>query len=320
MPRRDTMTRRALLAGAAAAAALPAIPATAKAQGETRPEDAVRWSAGTARPTAPAPVNATDCHFHTYDSRYPTAPGASLIPPDALPEDYKALRRRLGVTRGVLVTPSTYGADNSLQLASMRALGSETVRMVAVVAEDVSDAELKRLDGLGVRGVRFNLPFPGPLSVSSLQKLSPRLAALGWHCEINMRPQQLAETQDLLMTLPSRIVIDHLGALPTEGLSSPSYAIIRRLLDKGDAWVKLSGAYLTSRSPYAQSAAITAAYVRAAPERLVWGSDWPHPTRKPDDKPDDAELFDLMAQATPDDATRRRILVDNPADLYGFPK
>lgn len=317
MSRQDAMTRRALLASAAAVAALPAV---AKAQSVEQSGEAVRWSTGTARPAAKAPVNATDCHFHTYDSRYPTAPGATLTPPDALPEDYRALQRRLGTTRGVLVTPSTYGTDNSLQLASMQALGPDNFRMVAVVAEDVADAELKRLDALGVRGVRFNLPFPGPLSISSLQKLSPRLAALGWHCEINMRPQQLAETQDLLMALPSRIVIDHLGALPAEGLESTSYAIIRRLLDKGNSWVKLSGAYLTSRPPYTQSAAITAAYVRAAPERMVWGSDWPHPTRKPDDKPDDAELFDLMAQAMPDGATLHRVLVDNPADLYGFPK
>lgn len=320
MTRPDTMTRRAVLAGAAAAAAIPAIPAIAKTAGAAQPKEAVRWSAGTAPPAAKAPPNATDCHFHTYDARYPTTPGATLTPPDALPEDYKALQRRLGTTRGVLVTPSTYGTDNSLQLASMQALGPDNFRMVAVVPEDVPDAELKRLDALGARGVRFNLPFPGPLSVASLRKLSPRLAALGWHCEINMRPQQLADAQDMLLELPSRIVIDHLGALPADGLASASYTIVRRLLDKGNTWVKLSGAYLTSRPPYTQSAEITAAYVRAAPERVVWGSDWPHPTRKADDKPDDAELFDLMANALPDEATLHRVLVGNPTDLYGFPK
>lgn len=311
MNRSGIITRRGLLLSAAAAAALPRV---APAQ----PTETVRWSAGTAMPAAKAPPNATDCHFHTYDSNYPTAPGATLTPPDASPDDYKALQRRIGTTRGVLVTPSTYGTDNSLQLASMKALGSDNFRMVAVVAEDVSDAELKRLDSLGVRGVRFNLPFPGPLSVASLEKLSPRLAALGWHCEINMRPQQLEAAQDMLLGLPSRIVIDHLGALPPEGLKSASYAIIRKLLDKGNTWVKLSGAYLTSKSPYVESAGITAAYVRAAPERVVWGSDWPHPTRKAEDKPDDAELFDLMANAMPDRATLQRVLVDAPAELYGF--
>ncbi|MGJ5178231.1 amidohydrolase family protein [Bradyrhizobium oligotrophicum] len=312
MSRSTAISRRGLLIGAAAAATLPRL-ATAQSA------DAVRWSAGTAPPAAKAPPKATDCHFHTYDSNYPAAPGATLTPPDASPNDYMALRRRLGTTRGVLVTPSTYGTDNSLQLASMKALGPDNFRMVAVVAEDVSDAELKRLDSLGARGVRFNLPFPGPLSVASLEKLSARLAALGWHCEINMRPQQLEAAQDMLSRLPSRIVIDHLGALPAEGLKSASYAIIRRLLDKGNTWVKLSGAYLTSKSPYAESAAITAAYVRAAPERAVWGSDWPHPTRKADDKPDDAELFDLMANAMPDQAALQRVLVSSPAELYGFP-
>ncbi|MGY3452750.1 amidohydrolase family protein [Bradyrhizobium sp. USDA 4353] len=306
------VTRRGLLLGAAALAALPRSASSQSA-------DAVRWSAGTAPPVSKAPPRATDCHFHTYDASYPTAPGAALTPPDASPDDYKALQCRIGTTRGVLVTPSTYGTDNSLQLASMKALGPENFRMVAVVAEDVSDAELKRLDALGARGVRFNLPFPGPLSVASLEKLSPRLAALGWHCEINMRPQQLEAAQDMLLRLPSRLVVDHLGALPAEGLNSPSYKIIRRLLDKGNTWVKLSGAYLSSRSPYSESAAITAAYVRAAPERMVWGSDWPHPTRKADDKPDDAELFDLMAKEMPDQAALKRVLVDSPAELYGFP-
>ncbi|CAL77626.1 conserved hypothetical protein; putative exported protein; putative hydrolase [Bradyrhizobium sp. ORS 278] len=312
MGKSSHVTRRGLLLGAAALAALPR-------SGRSQSTDTVRWSAGTAPPARRAPPRATDCHFHTYDAGYSTAPGAALTPPDASPEDYKALQRRIGTTRGVLVTPSTYGTDNSLQLASMKALGPENVLMVAVVAEDVPDAELKRLDALGARGVRFNLPFPGPLSVASLEKLSPRLAALGWHCEINMRPQQLEAAQDLLLRLPSRIVIDHLGALPADGLNSNSYTIIRRLLDKDNTWVKLSGAYLSSRSPYAESAAITAAYVRAAPERMVWGSDWPHPTRKPDDKPDDAELFDLMANAMPDQATLQRVLVDSPAELYGFP-
>ncbi|CCD88558.1 conserved exported protein of unknown function [Bradyrhizobium sp. ORS 285] len=306
------LSRRGLLFGAATLATLPRSTWSQSA-------DAVRWSAGTAPPASKVPPRATDCHFHTYDASYPTTPGAALTPPDASPDDYKALQRRIGTTRGVLVTPSTYGTDNSLQLASMKALGADNFRMVAVVAEDVSDAELKRLDALGARGVRFNLPFPGPLSVGSLEKLSPRLAALGWHCEINMRPQQLEAAQDMLLRLPSRIVIDHLGALPAEGVKSPSYAIIRRLLDKGNTWVKLSGAYLSSRSPFAESAAITAAYVRAAPERMVWGSDWPHPTRKAEDKPDDAELFDLMANAMPDQATLQRVLVDSPAELYGFP-
>ncbi|GLH75542.1 2-pyrone-4,6-dicarboxylate hydrolase [Bradyrhizobium sp. SSBR45G] len=311
MERSAHLSRRSLLLGTAALAALPRL-------GKSQTAAPVRWSAGTAPPARKAPPRATDCHFHTYDAGYPTAPGAALTPPDASPDDYKALQRRLGTTRGVLVTPSTYGTDNSLQLASMTALGADNFRMVAVFAEDVSDSELKRLDSLGARGVRFNLPFPGPLTMASLETLSPRLAALGWHCEINMRPQQLEAAQDLLKRLPSRIVIDHLGALPADGLNSTSYAIIRRLLDKGNTWVKLSGAYLNSRPPYAESAGITAAYVRAAPERMLWGSDWPHPTRKADDKPDDAELFDLMANAMPDQATLQRVLVDSPAELYGF--
>ena len=129
---------------------------------------------------------------------YPVAKGATLLPDDALPDDYRALQRRIGTTRGVIIQPSTYGTDNRLQIASRQALGAENFRVVAVVAEDVSDTELRRLDEQGVRGVRFNLGFPGVLSVSSLRSLAPRLADLGWHCQINMRPKQIEDNADLL--------------------------------------------------------------------------------------------------------------------------
>ncbi|ABD88272.1 amidohydrolase 2 [Rhodopseudomonas palustris BisB18] len=291
--------------------------------GRSSAAEVVRASAGTDGPVAKAPHGATDCHFHTYDRRYPAAGGASLLPADALPDDYRGLQRRLGTSRGVIVQPSTYGTDNSLQLASMEALGRDRFRMVAVVAEDVPNAELKRLDGLGVRGVRFNLSLPGPLTVSSLKVLAPRLAALGWHCQINMTPKQMEDEQALLSELPGQLVFDHFGQIPQPaGTGSQSYAIIRRLLDRGNTWVKLSGAYLRSidgAPGYADSGRIAAAFVAAAPQRIVWGSDWPHPTKSNDAKPDDAVLFDRLADWAGSPEMFSRILVDNPAVLYGFP-
>lgn len=307
------LTRRTALGGLVGAALSPARDA---------PAQPVRWSGGTGTPRTAAPPGATDCHFHTYDRRYPAMAGATLLPEDALVEDYRALQRRLGTSRGVLVQPSTYGTDNSLQLASQQALGPDRFRVVAVVPEDVPDAELQRLDALGVRGVRFNLTLPGVLTPASLWPLAPRLAALGWHCQINMNARQIEDGQEMLAALPGRLVFDHLGQVPQPGgLGSPSYAVVRRLLDRGNAWVKLSGAYITSKDGppgYADAGAVASSYARAAPERVVWGSDWPHPTKAADQKPDDALLFDLLADWTGGGGLKR-VLVDNPAELYGFP-
>ncbi|WP_426412078.1 amidohydrolase family protein [Bradyrhizobium ganzhouense] len=283
----------------------------------------VRWSSGSEKPRFVVPPGATDCHFHTYDKTYPVMKGATLLPDDALPEDYRALQRRIGTTRGVIIQPSTYGTDNRLQIASRHALGAENFRVIAVVPEDVSDADLRQLDEQGVRGVRFNLGFPGALTLDSLKSLAPRLADLGWHCQINMRPKQIEDNADLLASLPGRLVFDHLAQIPQPaGLESAPYKIVRGLLDRGKTWVKLSGPYVSSKQgapDYADAGAVATECVKAAPERLVWGSDWPHPSEK-DYKPDDARLFDLFAQCAGDAATFKRILVDNPVELYSFAK
>ena len=309
-----SLTRRAALTALAGAA----LPRTSFAQG-----DSVKWSEGSEKPRTAAPPGATDCRFHSYDRRYPAIPGSTLLPEDAYPEDYRALHRRLGTSRGVIITPSTYGTDNSLQLASRQALGPENFQVVAVVAEDVSDTELKHLNEQGVRGVRFNLTFPGVLKVASLKPLAPRLAALGWNCQINMSPKQIEDNAELLAGLPGQLVFDHYAHIPQpEGVESPAYKVVRRLLDRGNTWIKLSGPYVTSKEGppnYADVGKVASALVKAAPERLVWGSDWPHPTEKANDKPDDARLFDLLAEWVGNEATFKRILVDNPERLYGFP-
>ena len=309
----SSLTRRAVV-GALTAALLPPF---SKGQAQE-----IKWSSGTAKPRTIAPPGAIDCHFHTYDKRFPAVAGATLLPEDASPDDYRALQRRIGTTRGVIIQPSTYGTDNRLQIASRQALGPENFRVVAVVAEDAPDAELRQLNEQGVRGVRFNLGFPGVLTVASLKVLAPRLADLGWTCQINMRPKQIEENGDLLTSLPGKLVFDHLAQVPQPGgLESAPYRIIRGLLDRGKTWVKLSGAYVSSKSgppDYADAGAVAAAYVKAAPERMVWGSDWPHPSER-EQKPDDGRLFDLLADWAGSEGALKRILVTNPADLYGFP-
>jgi len=286
-----------------------------------QPPQAVPWSAGTEPPTLQAPPNACDCHMHIYDSRFPAAPAAKLHPGDATVDDYRRLQKRLGTTRNVVVTPSTYGADNSCTLDAMAKLGA-SARGVAVVDTSVADSELKRLNELGIRGIRFNLVQSGATTVDMIEPLSKRVNDLGWHVQIHMLGDQIVEIADLLKRLPSPIVFDHRARIPEPaGVDHPAFALVLNLLDKGQTWVKLSGAYMDTRTgppAYADVSKVARAYVKAAPERMVWATDWPHPTEKADSKPDDAVLFDLLPDLAPDEATRNRILVDNPAALYGF--
>lgn len=282
----------------------------------------VKWSSGTASPKLKAPALAADCHHHIYDAHFPADPKAVLHPPDALVDDYRALQRRIGTSRSVIIQPSTYGVDNRCALAALSALGP-SARAVAVVNDTVADAELRRLDGLGVRGIRFNLAQAGATTPEMIEPLAKRVAPLGWHLQINAPADRILEILPILERAPTPIVFDHLAHIPEpDGVSHPLFARIRGLLDKGRTWVKLSGAYIDSKiggPSYSDSSAVARAYVKAAPERLVWGSDWPHPTEQ-NEKPDDAVLFDLLSDWAPDARVRQRILVDNAEALYGFPK
>jgi predicted TIM-barrel fold metal-dependent hydrolase len=282
----------------------------------------VKWSAGTEPAKLGAPANAADCHHHIYDARYPADPKAALRPQDALVEDYRALQRRIGTTRHVIVQPSTYGTDNRCMLDALAAFGPEA-RAVAVVNDSVPDAELKRMDTLGVRGIRFNLAQAGATTAEMIEPLSKRVNELGWHIQINATAPIIMSIMDIFNRVPSPIVFDHLAHVPEPtGINDPLFARVRGLIDKGKTWIKLSGAYQDTKvgpPTYADSSAVARAYVKAAPERMVWGSDWPHPSEQ-QVKPDDALLFDLLADWAPDETARHRILVQNPEALYGFPK
>jgi predicted TIM-barrel fold metal-dependent hydrolase len=281
----------------------------------------VRWSSGINLPKLKMPADACDCHHHIYDSKFPIAPSATLKPGDAKAADYQALQKRIGTTRSVVVQPSTYGTDNSCTLDGMAQLGPAS-RGVAVVDTSVTDAELKRLHGLGIRGIRFNLVQAGATTVDMLEPLSNRVADLGWHVQIHQTGDGIVKMDDVLQKVASPIVFDHMGRIPKDvGVDHPAYTVISRLIDKGRAWVKISGAYMDTKvgpPTYADSTKLAQAFVKRAPQRMVWGSDWPHPTEKADDKPNDATLVDLLTEWAPDEATPRRILVENPAELYGF--
>lgn len=279
---------------------------------------AVPNSSGTAPPRLKAPANAADCHIHIYDPRY--TPRVER-PANAAVSDYRLLQERIGVSRVVIVTPRNYVTDNSVMLDAIGELGIANARGIAVLRPEVTDAELKRHDERGIRGLRFTVgePRTAVVTIDMIEPLARRIAGLGWHVQLNMESDQIAEHAQMLARLPAPVVFDHMGKLGLSGLDHPAYAVIRRLLDEERAWVKISGAYLNTRvgpPGYEDASAVAKAFVAAAPERLVWGSDWPHPT--PTAFPDDAVLFDLLAGWAPDEATRNRMLVTNPEALYGF--
>jgi len=309
------LDRRELLKTVTAAAAVGLIGGRVRDAGA----QAVKWSSGTEAPKLRAPANATDCHHHIYEAKYPVDPKATLRPADALVEDYRALQKRLGTTRNVIVQPSTYGIDNRCTLDALVAMGPNA-RAVVVVNDTVTDAELQRMHGLGARGIRFNLAQAGATTPEMIRPLSERVNALGWHIQINAPAAKIMEIMPILEQVPTAIVFDHLAHIPEpDGVNSPLYAKVLALIEKGRTWVKLSGAYADTRvgpPTYADSSAVARAYAKAAPERCVWGSDWPHPTEK--DKPDDAVLFDLLLDWVPEEKARNRVLVENPAALYAF--
>jgi predicted TIM-barrel fold metal-dependent hydrolase len=282
----------------------------------------VKWSEGTEPPKLKAPANACDCHHHIYDAKYPVDPKAVLRPGDAFVEDYRAFQKRIGTSRNVVVQPSTYGIDNRVTLDAVGALGPQA-RAVVVVNDSVTDAELKRMHEQGARGIRFNLAQTGATTSEMIEPLSKRVNELGWHIQINAPAAKIMEIMPILEKVPSPIVFDHLAHIPEpDGINHPLFGQVHKLIDKGRTWVKLSGAYADTKvgpPTYADSTAVAQAYAKAAPERCVWGSDWPHPGER-EKKPDDAVLFDLLLAWAPEETVRHRILVENPAILYDFPK
>jgi predicted TIM-barrel fold metal-dependent hydrolase len=274
-------------------------------------------SSSDGRPQLAAPGDATDCHIHIYDERFP--------PPLAKPmhgtvADYRRMQSRLGLARVVIVQPRNYATDNAVTLDAIAQLGIDKARGIAVLRPNVSDAELKRLNDGGIRGIRFTTGDPKTAVVTPdmIEPLAARIAAYGWHVQLNMPIEHIVGYAGVLDRIPTQIVFDHMGKVPS--LAHPAYRTIRSLIDKRKAWVKISGAYINSEAgppDYPESVPLARAYVAAAPERCVWGSDWPHPGPKV--KPDDAALFDLFGVWVPDAATRKRMLVDNPEGLYGFP-
>lgn len=267
-------------------------------------------------PKLKAAAGATDCHIHIYDPRFQPA---VKRPTDATVTDYRLLQKRLGFSRVVIVQPRNYATDNSVTVDAIRQFGIANARGVGVIHPTVTDDELKRLNEGGIRGIRFTTgdSHTAVTTADMIEPLAKRIAPYGWHVQLNMPVVQIVDHADVLRRLPAQMVFDHMGKVP--GIQHPAFDVIRGLVDQRKAWVKISGAYfITEIGPptYADATAVAMAYLRSVPERLVWGTNWPHPW--PKDPPDDAEVLDLLLTWAPDEATRNRVLVGNPAVLYGF--
>jgi len=276
-------------------------------------------TAGT--PKLKAPPGTCDTHMHFYDRRYPRAATAQILHGDALVPEYMVMRKRLGIERTVVVQPTAYGTDNRCTLEGMAAIGP-SARGVAVVDETVTDEELDRLTGLGIRGIRFFMLPGGALSWAVLETMASRVGGFGWHVQLQLDGRELPEREPLLKRLTGTLVIDHVGKfLEPVPVDHPAFAALRRLVDNGRTWIKLSAPYEVSKAGpphYDDVGALAKILARQAPERMVWASNWPHPMRHGAEKPDDAMLLDMLLDWVPDEAARHKVLVDNPAKLYGY--
>jgi predicted TIM-barrel fold metal-dependent hydrolase len=264
----------------------------------------------------PPPLSC-DCHIHVFGlfARYPLDPARKYTPPEALLDDYLKVADALGTGRVVLVQPSVYGVDNSCQRDALRALGGRA-RGVAVIDDSRSDAHLKALDSDGFRGARLNVMRAGELE--SLERVAARVADLGWHVQLHLPGSMIAELAPRLLKLPTEFVIDHFGRVDAaHGLAQPAFQALLGLVDSGRCWVKLSAPYRMDAAPYRAMAPFARELVRRNPKRMVWGTDWPHPDVAV--APEDQGLLDALPDWMPDEAARRRILVDNPRKLYRFP-
>ena len=276
-------------------------------------------------PKAPrfrCPPGTIDSHIHLFGpaERYPFDPSTYYISADALPETNIALQDTLGIARAVIISGGGYGR-NPRHLADTLARFPERYRGVALVPDDIAPAEIARLSKLGVRGIRFMSASRGGVLPTISETVAARVAEHGWHVQFYPHGADISDFADRLLGLPNTIVLDHFASVPAQkGVDQPAMRTLLRMLDTGRVWVKLSGPMrcMPGDFPYAAVTPLARALVAHAPERLVWGTDWPHVNMDGRGMPNDGDLVDLIPEWMPDAAIRHKILVDNPCTLYGF--
>jgi D-galactarolactone isomerase len=273
------------------------------------------------RPRLAVPAGATDTHIHIYLLDRPAEAGGPPIPGHFPVEKYREMRERLGLVRVIVVQPNAYQDDNRVTLEAIRALGPGA-KGVGVVKPGVADAEIERLTKGGIVAQRiFQLPW-GAVGFDRMHDVMSRVHPFGWHANVQLDGRELPHWEASIRRLPGKFVIDHIGKfLEPVTPEHDAFKALLRLLDTGRCWVKLAAAYETSKTgapKYEDVGRLAKALVQHAPERMLWASNWPHPSAPKDKVPEDADLLDLLLDWAPDEATRKKILVDNPAQLFGF--
>lgn len=275
--------------------------------------------------------NACDTHFHVFGppNEFPYAETRQYEPPAAPITHYHNMIAVIGIERAVVVQPSAHGFDNTATLNAIAVSGGR-LRGVARVNDKVPDAELRRLHEGGIRGVRFNIlnRASGNIELDVLDQVVERIAELGWSVDLHIDPKNLLDQEQRIRAFQIPFVIDHMARIvPAEGLEQPGFQLLLDLMRDGKCWVKVTGAdKISSRGrdadsvlPYRDVVPFARAVIAAAPDRILWGTDWPHSNNfEPGVTPNDGELVDLLSEFAPDEITRHKILVDNPARLYGF--
>jgi len=264
------------------------------------------------------PPLACDSHCHVFgpEDRFPYKPGHDYYPPCTPREVLRDTHDALGLERGVIVQGAEYGYDNSVVLDAIAAAPTR-YRGIAVMDPQASDTEIRRLHDGGMRGIRISLVHGAAGDAASLRRIAARIAPLGWHLEIHVEPSALADFAALIPTLPVPVVIDHMGGVSyADGVAQPAFQILLEIVQGRNGWVKISGIERRATPPYDLAVPLGRALIAAAPDRVVWGSNFPHPKIR--ELPDDAALLELVPRFTTDPTEQRRLLVDNPARLYEF--
>jgi 2-pyrone-4,6-dicarboxylate lactonase len=271
-------------------------------------------------PAFKVPPNTCDAHCHVFGpaSRFPYAPNRRYTPAEAPKEALAALHARLGIERAVIVQASCHGTDNAAMLDCL-ASDPKRYRGVAIVDDGFTDSDYDRLDRGGVRGVRFNFVkhLGGAPDMAVFNRVMDRIKDRDWHVVLHLDAPDIAPLFDMIRRLPLPFVIDHMGRVPGKaGVAQPGLQALLELARLEHCWIKVCGSERISMPPYDEAIPIARALVRAAPGRVLWGTDYPHPNATHD--ADEADLVDLVPKFAPDPVVQRRLLVDNPARLYGF--
>ncbi len=278
------------------------------------------------RPKLVLPRGAVDTHVHIFEPGYKLSPGRGYNPPDSTLADLEHLHATLGVDRVVFTQPSVYGIDNSAILNGMAALNAGTpnrARAVVAITLDMNDDELAALDAEGVRGVRLNTDNKGgmPIEIEAIPELAARIASFGWHIEFLFPGKDIIELMPIFTAVQVPISIGHFAYQPaTAGVQAPGFQALIELMRRGNTWMKISGANRVSATdlpPYDDVKPMAHALIAAAPERIMWGTDWPHPNKYVVN-PNDADLVDAFGDWVTDQSMRRKIMVDTPATFYRF--